>query len=176
MAPFGLVIWRWTAFGADSTEGGHLMPLTPRGRWHKWREGQAARSRDPRSVRGAAPTSGRIGAITLHGRGQAVTKTVSLAQGRWRVVVQVAKNARLAGTGARGEHILVMALGESDHFEVIVNDVAASGTWTSQILMVHDPAALSLVGPMFALPGGRIQFEVQTAASSAAWSISVEPI
>lgn len=148
------------------------MPSTPHGRWERWRKSQASRQRRPRPWRQATPGPN----LTHVGIGQAITEPVILTEGRWRVIVEATKNARNTQSGARDEHLLVMAMGESDYFEVLVNDTAAAGRWTSQILVASGLSALPAHAPVFALPAGAVRFEVQTAAPSAAWAISVVPL
>ena len=146
------------------------MPMTPHGRWDRWRKNQASRFRGPRQPRRFVEPM-----PTFVGVGQSLTQAITLTQGCWRVVVEIAKNARRTLAGLRAEHLLVLAMGEFGHFEVLVCDTVEAGRWTAQILVANDLSALPAHGPLFALPEGAVKFDVQTAASSAVWSISVDP-
>ena len=148
------------------------MPVTPYGRWDRWRRSQASRFREVRPRRQLASSP----AVILVGVGQSITEPVTLTEGRWRVIVEIAKNARRTPSGSHDEHLLVLAVGDSGHFEVLVNDMAASGRWTSQVLVVSGLPALPSHSPVFALLEGAVRFEVQTSVPSAAWSISVVPL
>ena len=144
------------------------MPSTPHDRWSRWRKYQASRRRVVRPRRSASRSI-----PTFAGVGPAITEPITLLEGRWRIVIDVTRNTQRTPSGSQDEHLLVMAVGESGYFEVLVNDTSAAERWTAQVLVTRDMSALPSHSPVFALPEGVVCFDIQTAAASAGWSISV---
>ncbi len=104
--------------------------------------------------------------VTLTGRGQDITRAVPLSDGRWRVTVEVSGNTDDAFGTALDSNVIVTAFGDDDYAELLVNDIAASGTWTGSLAVGND---------IFEVPPGSVWFEVEV-VRSATWTIRVEPL
>lgn len=104
--------------------------------------------------------------ITLSGRGQDVTRGINLSEGRWRITAEVSGNTDEIADLSMDTNFVVEVYGGSGAYDLPVNEIAASGSWTSQ---------LSIGDDLFDFPVGEIWFEV-TAGAKANWTITVAPL
>ncbi len=118
----------------------------------------------PPTTETQAPTA--TAPVTLTGQGQDVTSAATLTEGRWRVTITVKGNIDDAFGLETEDNFIVYAIGSSDASDLLVNDIAGAGTWTS---------SLTIGDGFLAIAAGKVFFEVQ-AADSAMWTIRVEPI
>ena len=96
-----------------------------------------------------------------------MTRAVTLTDGRWRVTLTVSGNTDDSFGAALDSDVILTAFGEGDYFEVLVNDIAASGTWTG---------SLAVGDGIFEVPTGEVWFEVEGVVRSASWTLRIEPL
>ena len=107
------------------------------------------------------PTDERV----FSSQGTDVTPAITLTAGRWRVEVELAGNISKFLDIESPDFFGVTVYG-GDDWDIIVTDVAASGTWA---------VVLSIGDGILEIPAGEVYFEVE-AGQAATWEITVNPL
>ena len=105
--------------------------------------------------------------VTLSGSGQDVTRAVNLTEGRWRVRFSINSNTDRSFDTPIDQGVALTVSDSAGEWDLLVNEIAASGSWTSALTVGSDYGALA---------PGSIWFEIDLVDQSASWRLTVEPL